>query len=361
MAGRSVVLHGHFYQPPRENPWLEYVEAEATATPFHDWNRRIEAECYRAVVAARIPDASGRISRIVNALEQMSFDFGPTLLEWMEDEAPETYRAVQAADAASCRALGGHGNAVAAPYHHVILPLGSRRDKATEVRWGIADFRRRFGREPEGMWLPETAVDGETLDVLAAAGIRFTILAPHQVKKTPAGGLPGRFVTRGKREIALFVYDGPISHDVAFGQLLRDAHAWAKAMLETGGAAQSLVSLATDGETFGHHHKFAEMALAKVLELLEQRPGVRVTNYAAFLAAQPARERVELVEPSSWSCPHGVERWRAECGCRAAPERGWHQKWRAPLREAVEWLAVELHKTYEQEGGALLHVAKPPG
>ena len=354
MPARSVVLHGHFYQPPRENPWLEYVEAEATAAPFHDWNRRIEAECYRAVVAARIPDGSGRITRIVNVLERMSFDLGPTLLEWLEDEAPGTYRRVLDADAASCRAAGGHGNAIAAPYHHVILPLSTRRDKVTEVRWGIADFRRRFGRAPEGMWLPETAVDDETLDVLAAHGIAFTILAPHQAKHVPAGGLPGRYTTRGKREIALFFYDGDLSHDVAFGQLLPDAYAWAKRMYETGGAAPpSLVSLATDGETFGHHHKFAEMALAKVLEILEQRSDVTVTNYAAFLAAHPPVQSVELVEPSSWSCAHGVERWRADCGCRVAPERGWHQKWRAPLRAAVEWLVEQLHRTFELEGGAL--------
>ncbi len=358
MPPRSVVLHGHFYQPPRENPWLEYVEAEAGAAPFHDWNRRIEAECYRAVAAARIPDGTGRITRIVNALERMSFDFGPTLLEWLEDEAPATYRAVLEADAASCRALGGHGNAIAAPYHHVILPLSPRRDKETEVRWGIADFRRRFGRAPEGMWLPETAVDDESLDVLAANGIAFTIVAPHQVKRVPAGGLPGRYTTRGKREIALFVYDGDLSHDVAFGPLLKDAYAWAKRMLEAGGAAPAappaLVSLATDGETFGHHHKFAEMALAKVLEILDQRPEVQVTSCAAFLAAHPAAERVELVEPSSWSCVHGVERWRSDCGCRLSPERGWNQKWRAPLRAAVEWLAGELHRTFELVGGALL-------
>ena len=355
MSSRSIVLHGHFYQPPRENPWLEYVEAEEGAAPFHDWNARIESECYRAVAAARIPDGTGRITRIVNVLERMSFDVGPTLLEWLEDQAPDTYRAVLEADAASCRAAGGHGNAIAAPYHHVILPLSSRRDKGTEVRWGIADFKRRFGRAPEGMWLPETAVDDETLDVLAAHGIAFTILAPHQVKRVPPGGVPGRYTTRGGREIALFIYDGDLSHDVAFGPLLQDAYAWAKRMLDAGGATPpALVSLATDGETFGHHHKFAEMALAKVLEILGQRPDANVTNYAAFLAAHPAAQPVELVEPTSWSCVHGVERWRSDCGCRLAPERNWNQKWRAPLRAAVEWLAAELHRTFELEGGALL-------
>jgi hypothetical protein len=355
MPSRTFVLHGHFYQPPRENPWLDYVETEATAAPFHDWNRRVEHECYRAVVAARIPDAAGRIARILNTLEWLSFDFGPTLLEWMEQEAPDTYRAVLDADLASRRRTGGFGNAIAAPYHHVILPLSSRRDKVTEVRWGIADFRRRFGREPVGMWLPETAVDDETLDVAAEHDVKFTILAPHQVKRPPAGGLPGRYRTGGGREIALFVYDGPLSHDIAFGQLLEDSHAWARRILEAGGdgTPPGLVSLATDGETFGHHHRFGEMALARLLEILEQRSDVSVSNYAAFLASHPPVERVDLVSPSSWSCPHGIERWRADCGCRVAPERGWHQKWRAPLRAAIEWLAAELHQTFEREGAAL--------
>ncbi len=352
-APRAVVVHGHFYQPPRENPWLEYVEAEANAAPFHDWNARIESECYRAVTAARVPDATGRIARVVNTLASISFDFGPTLLEWLEPLAPRTYRAVLEADAAS-RARLGFGNAVAAPYHHVILPLATRRDKITEVRWGIADFRRRFGREPEGMWLPETAVDDETLDVLAQEGIRFTILAPHQVRKVPARGLPGRYRTGGGRELALFVYDGPVSHDVAFGRLLDDAFAWARRLLEAGGSGgAALVSVATDGETFGHHHKFGEMALARLLDILAERADVAVTNYAAFLAAHPPAERVELVAPTSWSCPHGVERWRADCGCRTEPAKGWHQKWRAPLRAAVEWLAGELHRTFEKEGRGL--------
>lgn len=351
MAPRSVVLHGHFYQPPRENPWLGYVEAEANAAPQHDWNRRVDQECYRAVTAARIPDAAGRIARIVNTLEWISFDFGATLLEWMEEEAPETYHAVLDADRRSRQRLG-FGNAIAAPYHHVILPLATRRDKVTEVRWGIADFRRRFGHDPDGMWLPETAVDEETLDVVAAHGIRFTILAPHQVNRVPANGLPGRYRTHGGREIALFIYDGPLSHDVAFGALLEDAVAWAGRLMGVG-VGPALVSMATDGETFGHHHRFSEMALARLLEILGQRPDAAVTNYAAFLAARPPVDAVELVAPSSWSCPHGVERWRSECGCRAAPEKGWHQQWRAPLRAAVEWLAGEVHRIFEREGNGL--------
>ncbi len=353
---RSVVIHGHFYQPPREDPWLDEVAREPTAAPFHDWNERIERECYRAVVAARRYASDGRIAGIVNTLASLSFDFGPTLLEWLERHAPRTYAAVLEADRLSRARHGGHGNAVAMPYHHAILPLASRRDKVTEVRWGIADFRRRFGRDPAGMWLPETAVDGETLDVLAAEGIRFTIVAPHQVREAPSRGFPGWYGTASGRAIALFVYDGGVSHDVAFGGLLRDARAWLDRMLAVGapGAAPALVAVATDGETYGHHHHFGEVALAWLLGVLESRADVQVENFASFLARHPAEQRVELVEPSSWSCPHGVERWRAACGCKLAPERPSQQRWRAPLREGLEWLAAELHTLFEREASALV-------
>ena len=355
MSVRSVVIHGHFYQPPREDPWLNQVAAEPSAAPFHDWNQRIEQECYRAVVAARLYAPDGRIAQIVNTLASISFNFGPTLLEWLERQAPSTYAAVLEADRLSRERRGGHGNAIAMPYHHAILPLSSRRDKVTEVRWGIADFRRRFGRDPEGMWLPETAVDPETLDVLAAEGIRFTILAPHQVEHAPAGGSPGRYRTAGGRSLALFVYDGPISHDVAFGPLLKDAAAWVKRLVATqqGASPPRLVAVATDGETYGHHHRFGEVALAWLLRELERRRDVRVENVAAFLARHPPQHEVTLVAPTSWSCQHGVERWRADCGCRMAPERPTQQRWRAPLREALDWLAGELHARFEREGSEL--------
>ena len=355
MTVRSIVIHGHFYQPPREDPWLNQVAAEPSAAPYHDWNERIERESYRAVVAARVYAPDGRIAHIVNTLASISFNFGATLLEWLERETPGTYAAVLEADRASRARHAGHGNAIAMPYHHVIMPLASRRDKITEVRWGIADFRRRFGRGPEGMWLPETAVDPETLDVLAAEGIAFTILAPHQVEQAPADGSAGRYRTSGGRSIALFVYDGAISHDVAFGSLLKDASAWAERLLAPGkrGHERRLVAVATDGETYGHHHKFGEVALAWVLRELERRRDARVENFAAFLARHRPEQEVKLVAPTSWSCAHGVERWRADCGCRMAPERPTQQRWRAPLREALDWLAGELHARFEQEGGAL--------
>lgn len=352
-----MVLHGHFYQPPREDPWLEEVEREPSAAPFHDWNERIEQECYRAVVAARRHAADGRIAAIVNTLTSISFDFGPTLLEWLERQAPSTYEAILAADQASVERHGGHGNAIAMPYHHLILPLASRRDKVTEVRWGIADFRRRFRREPEGMWLPETAVDEETLEVLAEEGIRFTVLAPHQVEASPPGGLAGRYRTASGRDLALFVYDGGISQAIAFGGLLHDARAWTDRMLapDVSGARRPLVAVATDGETYGHHHRFGEVALAWLLHALETRGDIRVENFAAVLARHPAQHDVTLVAPSSWSCPHGVERWRSDCACRLSATASAHpMHWRAPLRRALDWLAAEVHGLYEWEGSALL-------
>jgi hypothetical protein len=367
----SVVIHGHFYQPPRDDPWLEMVEAQASARPFHDWNERVTKECYRAVVAARRPGPGGRIARIVNTLERISFNFGPTLLQWMEQEAPSIYHAILQADAVSSQAHQGHGNAIAQAYHHTILPLASRREKVTEVRWGISDFRKRFRREPLGMWLPETAVDDETLDVLAQEGIRFTILAPHQVTEPPPRGLPGVYRTGRGRSLTLFLYDGPISQGVAFGPLLQDAQEWAKSVVETGRRSElddpedrrrrvstpesgALVCLATDGETYGHHHRFGEMALAAVLDLLDRQSGVRVENFASFLSRVTPEHQVELVEPSSWSCPHGVERWRSGCGCRMDPEKASQQEWRRGLRDAVEWLASRIHEIFEEEGPPLL-------
>lgn len=410
-AHRSVVIHGHFYQPPRDDPWLETVRHEPSAAPAHDWNERIEQECYRAVTAARIQDPAGRIVSIRNTLEWISFNVGPTLLEWMERHAGDTYQAVLEADARALRRTG-YGTALAQPYHHAILPLASPRDRRTEIRWGVADFQRRFGRRPLGMWLPETAVDLDTLDDLAAAGIAFTIVGDHQVERAPADGRPGRIRTSGGREIAVFCYDGPLSHGVAFGNLLKDAGAWARAMLrgispaesplpgdgtvpagvglpptpdpgrplvsgerhdrghgghgghDGGGAGgpgggtpaggtpwRDVVLLATDGETFGHHHPFGDMALASLLDRLQKHPRVRVEPLAAVLDRLPPRETLTLHSPSAWSCSHGVERWASDCGCRMTG--GTSQAWRAPLRTGLATLADGLHQIYESEAPGL--------
>lgn len=367
----SVVIHGHFYQPPRDDPWLEAVEAQPSAAPFHDWNERITEECYKAVVAARILGQGGRIADIVNTLEFISFNFGPTLLEWMEDADPSTYQAILKADARSVALSRGFGNAIAQAYHHTILPLASRREKVSEVRWGIADFKNRFGRDPLGMWLPETALDGETLDVLAQEGIAFTIVAPHQVRTPPPHGLPGRYRTPNGRSLALFVYNGPLSHGVAFGSLLQDADVWAENMVDAGNdpprkdvialdlhdegmRPERLVSIATDGETYGHHHRFGEMALAAVLAILQKDPRVRVENFSSFLSRNPPKTDVELIEPSSWSCSHGVERWRSACGCKMNPAEGTQQEWKVGLRDAMDWLADQIHRVYQAEAPTLL-------
>jgi Domain of unknown function (DUF3536)/Glycosyl hydrolase family 57 len=352
---RSVIIHGHFYQPPRENPWLDEVEAEPSAWPSHDWNERIEEECYRAVAAARLPGHGGRIARIANLYQSISFNFGPTLLEWLEHAAPDTYRAVLEADRVSAVRLG-HGNAIAMPYHHAILPLSSHREKVTEVRWGIADFQRRFGRRPEGMWLPETAVDEETLDVLARQQIGFTVVAPSQVEEPAPRGRPGLVRTSEGHSIALFVYDGPISHDVAFGPLVRDGAAWLSRLLATPEAqpGPELISVATDGETYGHHHPFGEMALAHTLERLAQTDGITLDNFAAFLARSPAVHPLKLIAPSAWSCAHGVERWRSDCGCRMAPDQHTQQRWRTPLRDGLARLTSECHALFDQEAPTVL-------
>ena len=363
----SVVVHAHCYQPPREDPWLEVVEAELSAAPDHDWNARIDRECYArlggveirkrdARAATRDPDARSGLARIVNLYGWCSFDVGATLCEWLETEAPDTLAAMVAGDAASVRRWG-HGNAIAAPYHHVILPLASPRDRVTEVRWGIADFRRRFGREPEGMWLPECAVDEDSLDVLAAAGIRYTILAPYQIRTVDdTFGMPVRWRGARGREITIVPYDGNLAGEVAFGGLLQNPEALARrlAPVVAGDPATSsrCTTLATDGETFGHHHRSGEVALAQALALITQgrvHPSARVTNTAALVAAHTPTIRAELVSPSAWSCAHGVERWRSNCGCRLDTSKPPAQQWRGPLREALTALADRSHDIYERE------------
>ena len=347
---RSVVVHGHFYQPPRENPWTGVVEREPSAAPFHDWNERITSECYAPVANARVLGPDGRVAHLDNLYAAMSFDIGPTLFEWMEVSAPATYEAILEADRISAKKLG-HGNAIAMPYHHTILPLASRRDKVTEVRWGIADFKRRFGREPEGMWLPETAVDEETLEVLAEAGIRFTVLAPHQVETPSPIGLPLRFRAGKAREIALCVYDGRLSSDIAFGRLLTSGALLADRLAPDKPDNDIVITAAAmDGETFGHHHRFGEMALARAFRIVGEREDVRIENFASFLARNPPLTDAVLVSPSSWSCSHGVERWRSECGCQLTPGKHTSQAWRSSLREGLDWLAAELHDIFAREG-----------
>jgi len=365
-------IHAHFYQPPRENPWLEEVEPEPSAAPYHDWNERITVECYGPNGAARVLDPEDRIRAIRNNYASLSFNFGPTLLAWMEQKAPRAYARVLEADRESLERFGGHGSALAQPYNHMIMPLATPRDRRTQVSWGIADFRRRFARNPEGMWLPETAVDLDTLEALAERGILFTILAPHQAGRVRAVGSdewtevgdggPDTTVTYRQRlpsgrDIALFFYDGPVSRAVAFEKLLDDGEALAgtlMGMAHAGGDERSrLAHIATDGETYGHHHAHGDMALAVALGRLESDAGVRLTNYGQYLAENPPTHEVEIREGTSWSCAHGVERWRSDCGCSTGGESGWSQAWRAPLREALDRLSEDLSRFFETEGARL--------
>jgi alpha-amylase/alpha-mannosidase (GH57 family) len=361
-APRAIVIHGHFYQPPRENPWLEAVEVQDSAAPFHDWNARVTAECYAPNTAARRVDETNRILDIVDNFQRISFDVGPTLFAWLEREAPAVARAIVEADRASAVAHGGHGNAIAQVYNHQIMPLATRADKVTQVRWGLADFRRRFGREAEGMWLPETAADDETLEVLAEAGVKFTILAPGQARRVrplagedwqevgPAVDPSQPYLWRGPRglSLALFFYDGPVSRAIAFEHLLERGERLAgrlKAAFADGRDWRQLVHVATDGESYGHHFRFGEMALASALEQLAEDPTVALTNYGAFLAAHPPTWEAQIHQATSWSCGHGVERWRADCGCRVRGD--WHQRWRGPLREALDWLRDLVDPFYQ--------------
>jgi alpha-amylase/alpha-mannosidase (GH57 family) len=362
---RYICIHGHFYQPPRENPWLNVVEVEDSAAPFHDWNERIARECYAPNTRARVLDRDGQIVQLLNNYAWMSFNFGPTLLQWMAAHAPEVHHEIVEADHLSRARRGGHGNALAQVYNHVIMPLASERDKQTQVAWGIADFRHRFGREPEGMWLGETAVDAESLEVLAAAGIKFTILAPRQARRwrklgtkawqeLPGGIDPSRaYLCRlpSGRSIALFFLDAIISHQVAFERLLDDGQRFLDRLsqgFDDRREHAQLVHIATDGESYGHHHAHGDMALAYALGRLADDKQVRLTNYGEYLELHPPAWEVEIHENSSWSCVHGIERWRSDCGCRMRGE--WDQRWRGPLRHALDQLKAQLDHLFSTRG-----------
>jgi alpha-amylase/alpha-mannosidase (GH57 family) len=367
---RFICIHGHFYQPPRENPWLETVETQDTAAPYHDWNERICAECYATNGAARIQNVKNQITRILNNYARISFNFGPTLLSWLKENAPRTYRMILDGERRSRKSYGGHSSAMAQVYNHIILPLASRRDSITQIRWGIADYEYHYGAPPEGMWLAETAADCASLELLAQHGVRFTVLAPHQCRhirpvKDGAGwtDTPSATVNTSRPyllnfdsgvSMAVFFYDGPGSRAIAFEGLLNSGEQFA-ARLKTGlrdTSQPQLMHVATDGESYGHHHKHGEMALAYALLLLEQDKSVKLTNYGSFLAQFPPEYEAEIVENTSWSCSHGVERWRSDCGCNGG-KAGYNQAWRGPLRQALDELRDAVAPLTEQEGAKL--------
>jgi alpha-amylase/alpha-mannosidase (GH57 family) len=382
MKDAFIAIHGHFYQPPRENPWLEVVETEESAHPFHDWNERITFECYRPNARARIVDGRRKILDIYNNYSSISFNFGPTLLSWLEEKFPSVYQKVIEADREGFKRFG-HGNAIAQAYHHIIMPLANERDKETEVLWGIADFEKRFHRTPDAMWLPETAVNYPTLQVLAKHGVQYLILSPFQALRTrPFGGKKWTDVSQGRIDstqpyrcfvkdpsgkkltdqfIDIFFYDGVISHGVSFGDLLRDGSVFCDQFLKAYQSSEKrpqLIHIATDGETYGHHKKFGDMALAYALKEGLPSRGFEVIDYGAFLKRFPPVYEVEIDEGpkgegTSWSCSHGVGRWREDCGCSTGGRAGWNQKWRKPLREALDLLRDELSSVFEREGGKI--------
>ncbi len=369
---RYVCIHGHFYQPPRENPWLEAIELQDAAYPYHDWNERINAECYAPNSVSRILDDHNRIVKLVNNYARISFNFGPTLLSWLEAKAPDVYQAVLAADRESRKKFSGHGSALAQAYNHMILPLANARDRHTQVRWGIRNFERRFKRAPEGMWLPETAADLQTLEVLAESGIQFAILAPHQAGRLRrigdrawidvSGGRidPTRAYEQrlpSGRKIALFFYDGPVARAVAFEGLLSSGEHFVGRLMGAFSDERDwpqLVHIATDGESYGHHHRFGDMALAYALDTIETKQLAKLTNYGEFLEKHPPTHQVEIIEKTSWSCAHGIDRWWSNCGCNSGGHPGWNQEWRRPLRDALDGLRDALAKPFEARGKTLL-------
>jgi alpha-amylase/alpha-mannosidase (GH57 family) len=374
---KFLCVHGHFYQPPRENPWLETVEVQDSAAPYHDWNERITSECYAPNGASRITNKQREIVRIVNNYSRMSFNFGPTLLSWLQDFAPRTYRMIQDADQASAERYGGHGSALAQVYNHMIMPLASERDARTQIRWGIADFVSRFGRRPEGMWLAETAVARWVLDLMAQEGIKYTVLAPHQCKRVRRLGdseaasaaiwgdtsnatvdptQPYLVRLDEGRSMAVFFYDGPASRAIAFEGLLNSGEDFGRRLvggLSADATGPQLAHVATDGESYGHHHKHGEMALSYALHWVEQNKLAQLTNYGEFLERFPPKWEAEVVENSSWSCVHGVERWRSNCGCNGG-RAGWSQQWRGPLRDALDLLRDKTAPLVEEAAAGLL-------
>src|ERR1700730_3707237 len=383
----ALIIHGHFYQPPRENPWTGVVEAEPSAAPFHDWNERIHSECYQPNSSAAILDPETGENRIFNNYANISFNFGPTLLNWIENNHPDTYARIIDADRESALKRGGHGNAIAPAYGHPILPLCNGRDPQPQICWGVADFRLRFGRDPEAMWLAETACNDQVLSALIDEGLRFVILAPHQAARvrpryrTGSGSdrvdsadwrtfdeegidtsVAYRYSHRDDsgRSITIFFYDGPISRAIAFENLLRSSQELVDRFAVADAGAGALVNIATDGETYGHHFKFGDVCLAHALEIEAPARGFQITNYGEYLDSHPPQVDVEINngpegEGTSWSCPHGVGRWIRDCGCHTGGEPGWNQRWRAPLRQALDYLRDENAAHFEATRGSLFH------
>jgi alpha-amylase/alpha-mannosidase (GH57 family) len=352
----NICIHAHFYQPARENPWLGQIETEDSAYPCQNWNELITSQCYTPNSAARILGPGSRIVDIVNNYSRISFNAGPTLLSWLENNHPRTYQRIIDADREGQKRYSGHGTAIAQPYNHMILPLASQEDKTTQVVWGIRDFEKRFGRTPEGMWIPEMAVDIPTLESIAAEGILYTILRPGQARRIKPRGAsrwldispntldatrPYRCTLPSGRTITIFFYDDQVSAEVAFGDLLRDGRLFSQRLtsrFNDRDPRDQIVHIATDGETYGHHRQFGDMALAYALREIESGYPGALTVYGEYLEHHPPEDEVEIIENSSWSCEHGLERWRSGCTCKTSKHPDFSTQWRGPLREAMDFL-----------------------
>ncbi len=371
---KYLVVHGHFYQPPRENPWIEEIEIQQSAAPFHNWNQKIDFECYQPNSMARIYDEKNKIVDLVNNFELMSFNFGPTLLSWLEKYNPYTYEKIIRADHVSRQLFSGHGNAIAQGYNHLIMPLATERDRLTQIRWGVADFKHRFGRDPEAMWLPETAVNNQTLRDLIHEGLKFVILSPWQAQaikrlerrewhEVSDGHIdttrPYRYFVPDApgKYIDIFFFQAELSGNISFGSALQNADTLVNSIEQAYFPHKKfpqLVNVATDGETFGHHKTFGDLTLAYTLKVKAAQMGIKITNYAEYLEKYPPQFEVKIKlgesgDGTSWSCAHGVERWRSDCGCHTDGPDDWNQAWRKPLRGALDAVRDKLTLIFEQE------------
>ncbi|MBN2012728.1 DUF3536 domain-containing protein [candidate division KSB1 bacterium] len=374
-----LIIHGHFYQPPRENPWIEAIERQPSATPYHDWNERIADECYTVNTVSRILGKDHRIIDIVNNYKKISFNIGPTLLSWIQKFTPTTYQAILDADKQSINDFSGHGNAIAQAYNHIILPLANERDKITQIVWGLKDFEYRYQRQAESIWLPETAVNDATISALIDQGIKYIILSPYQANRVRSLKKSSRWhdVSNGTidtsqpyrcfdntrkshdRYIDIFFYHGELSKAVAFDHLLRDASTFMNRIIQSYNqhTMHHCISICTDGESYGHHEAFGDMGLSYMLHKLAPEKNIRITNYGEFLELHPPTMEVDLKsgpnnEGTSWSCFHGVGRWYRDCGCHTGGGHGWNQKWRQPLRDALDKLRNELIEIFNEQGKA---------
>ena len=411
-----VIIHGHFYQPPRENPWTQHIPQQESAAPYHDWNERITAQCYKPNTRSRALDERGQIFTLENNFAHINFNIGPTLFAWMQEHAPEVCQNIIEADRQSCQKHHGHGNAIAQVYNHVMIPLANTRDKITQIIWGLREFQRRFGRAAESIWLAETGINEETVNCLIEQGIKYVILSPTQaecVRKIgeeewwdvsnntidttqpyrlfkkeymPRNGASAQNTANAEKNeedawpdddadgdgveerylsdqfIDVFFYDGNLSSEISFNHLLRDVNVFAQriqSLAASSTVSHPLIHMATDGEIYGHHEAFGDMSLAALLTKKLPSLQIEATNYGQYLAMFPPTMQVELKpgnngEGTSWSCSHGVGRWYRDCGCAVDSPAGWNQKWRTPLREGFDRLRDALADVFEQQGRSLL-------